>query len=172
MVTLSELSIDNLKRVLASSIVVMKKGLETFESQPDVLAELPNLQLIEDMAPLSTQVKFVRHHSLNAIHGLKRGEFNPPEPLEDLDYVGLINILEEALVELEAFDRAEIDALEGKPVYFRMTDFELPFTAENFIQSFSIPNVHFHSSVLYSLLRMKGVNVGKIDYLGQMNLSK
>ncbi len=45
---------------------------------------------------------------------------------------------------------------------------EIPFTAENFVLSFSLPNFYFHATTAYDILRMKGVPLGKLDYLGQM----
>ena len=48
----------------------------------------------------------------------------------------------------------------------------MPFVAEDFLMSFSIPNMHFHASTAYGMLRAKGVAIGKRDYLGQMRMKK
>ncbi len=32
--------------------------------------------------------------------------------------------------------------------------------------SFSMPNLHFHATTAYDMLRMKGVPIGKRDYMG------
>jgi len=42
--------------------------------------------------------------------------------------------------------------------------------AEGFILSFSLPNFYFHSATAYDILRMKGVPLGKRDFMGQMRL--
>jgi hypothetical protein len=55
-------------------------------------------------------------------------------------------------------------------VTFQFRDFKLPFTAENFLLSFSLPNFHFHATTAYDILRMKGVPLGKPDYMGQLRL--
>jgi len=39
-----------------------------------------------------------------------------------------------------------INATAGNAMHFRMGDFEIPFTSENFIQSFSLPNLYFHAT--------------------------
>jgi hypothetical protein len=36
--------------------------------------------------------------------------------------------------------------------------------------TFSLPNFFFHASTAYGILRMKGLPVGKRDFLGQMRL--
>jgi Domain of unknown function (DUF1993) len=49
-------------------------------------------------------------------------------------------------------------------------DFKMPFVAEGFLLSFSLPNFHFHATTAYDILRSKGVPLGKRDYLGQLRL--
>ena len=57
-------------------------------------------------------------------------------------------------------------------MFFEFRDVKLPFTAENFLMTFSLPNLHFHATTAYDLLRMKGVPVGKRDYTGPMRIKK
>ena len=64
----------------------------------------------------------------------------------------------------------EVNALQGKDMAFQMRDFRIPFLAETFILSFSLPNFYFHAATTYDLLRMKGVPLGKRDFLGQMRI--
>ncbi len=63
-----------------------------------------------------------------------------------------------------------MNALEGKGVVFQLRDLKIPFTAEGFILSFSLPNFYFHATTAYDILRMKGVPIGKRDYMGPMRL--
>lgn len=39
------------------------------------------------------------------------------------------------------------------------------FDGEGFVLNFCLPNLYFHLSIAYAILRMKGVDVGKWDYL-------
>ncbi len=71
---------------------------------------------------------------------------------------------------LEQLAPADVDALEGKDVVFQIRDTRIPFTAEGFIQSFSLPNFYFHATTAYDILRSKGVPLGKRDFLGRMRL--
>ena len=54
---------------------------------------------------------------------------------------------------------------------FEIRDFALDFKAEDFLLSFSQPNFYFHAATAYDILRMKGVEVGKRDFLGRMRLA-
>jgi hypothetical protein len=47
---------------------------------------------------------------------------------------------------------------------------EIPFTCENFIQSFALPNLYFHATTAYDILRMQGAPLGKMNFLGQMRI--
>ena len=40
-------------------------------------------------------------------------------------------------------------------------------TAEGFLLSFSLPNLHFHATTAYDILRQIGVEIGKRDFLGR-----
>jgi hypothetical protein len=53
---------------------------------------------------------------------------------------------------------------------FQMGDFKMLFTAANFVLSFSLPNLFFHATTAYDMLRMKGAPLGKIDFLGQLRI--
>ncbi len=168
--SLYDMSVPSYLQVLGGMANVMKKGADYHAEQGMDLADIVSTKLRDDMAPFSFQVISLKHHSLGAIEGLQRGEFNPPPSLKGLDYAGLQGLITEAIAGLEAVDRAAVDACEGKDMYFRMGDFEIPFTAENFIMSFSMPNFYFHATTAYDMLRMAGVQIGKFDYLGQMRV--
>ncbi len=53
---------------------------------------------------------------------------------------------------------------------FEMGDFKIPFSAEGFILSFSMPNFFFHATTTYDILRTNGVALGKMDFLGAMRV--
>ena len=86
------------------------------------------------------------------------------------DYRGLQKLVGDAQEALQKLTPAEVNALEGRDVVFQLRDFKMPFTAEGFLLSFSLPNFYFHAPTAYDILRMKGVPIGKRDYMGQMRL--
>jgi hypothetical protein len=44
--------------------------------------------------------------------------------------------------------------------------------ANDYLEQVAVPNFYFHMTVIYSILRNSGVNLGKMDYLGQVNFQK
>ena len=42
----------------------------------------------------------------------------------------------------------------------------LTFSGSDYLTGFMLPNFFFHVTTAYGLLRHKGVNIGKMDFLG------
>jgi hypothetical protein len=122
------------------------------------------------MLPFQFQVISVYHHSLGAIKGIRDGTFTPPPSMPELDYAGLQKLVEDAATELQALSKDEVEALASKNLLFKAGKFEIPFTAVNFILSFSLPNFYFHAATAYDMLRIQGVPLGKMDFLGTMRV--
>ena len=45
---------------------------------------------------------------------------------------------------------------------------ELSFSGQNYLLTFVLPNLFFHVTAAYAILRHNGVEVGKTDYLGAL----
>ena len=76
----------------------------------------------------------------------------------------------EARDELAALTPGDVDALVGRDVIFKLGERALPFTAEGFLMSFSLPNFFFHATTAYDILRHKGVPLGKRDFMGRLKM--
>ena len=55
---------------------------------------------------------------------------------------------------------------------FRMGSLSMPFNAQDFLLTFSLPNFYFHATTTYDMLRMKGTSIGKRDFMGKPRLKK
>jgi hypothetical protein len=61
------------------------------------------------------------------------------------------------------------DAINGKEdaeVLLKFPNGELKFAGRDYLLGFVHPNFYFHVTTAYALLRMKGVPIGKMDFLG------
>jgi hypothetical protein len=136
-------------------------------TDPEALVET---RLFADMAPLRFQIVSVVHHSIDAVDGMKSGIFGPPTDQKPHDYAGLQKLVADALLALKALTHEEVNALSGKDVVFQIGERRVPFTAEGFLLSFSLPNFHFHATTSYDILRSQGVPLGKRDYMGPLRI--
>jgi hypothetical protein len=167
-VSLHDISVGSYLQVLGGVAKFLDKGAAFLDEKGIDPQEIVAMSLHPDMRPFQFQLKSVAHHSAGAIRGIREGLFSPPPTTPDLDYAGLISLVRDAESELRTQSREEIDAMAGKQVVFRLSRGDIPFTAENFVLSFSLPNLYFHATTAYDLLRMKGAPLGKLDYLGDL----
>jgi hypothetical protein len=126
-------------------------------------------RLAPDMFPLAFQVASVAHHSLGAIEGVKAGVFGPPSGAP-ATYAEAQALITGTIAKLRALTPDEINGLAGKDVEFAFGSFKLPFVAEGFLTSFSLPNFYFHATTAYDILRANGVPLGKRDFMGALKL--
>jgi hypothetical protein len=167
--SLYETTVANFLQTLGGVEGFLGKGLAHFKEKNVDPNEVIETRLFPDMLPFRFQLVAVAHHSLGAIRGAKAGAFAPPGP-STLDYAGLQKMVTETREALQQIKPAEVEALQGKDVIFSVRDMKLPFTAEGFLLSFSLPNFYFHATTAYDILRNKGVPLGKRDFLGKMRL--
>ena len=171
-VSLYDLTVPTYLQTLGAVSGFLEKGLAHCAECNAQPGEVIEHRLFEDMLPFSFQIRSVAHHSAGAIEALKSGVFNPPGKAGPLDYAGLQALVKEARAKLEALKPDEVNALEGKDVVFQLGETKIPFIAENFILSFSLPNFHFHATTAYDILRLRGVPLGKRDYMGRMRIKR
>jgi len=169
-ISLFDISIAPYKQTLGAVVGFLEKARSHCEAQGIGLGEIVETRLYKDMLPFSFQVHSVVYHSIGAINGVSIGVFEPPKDLPDLDYAGLEKTVANALETLEEFTPQKVNALQGQDVVFQIGDREVPFTAEHFILSFSLPNLYFHAATAYDILRMKGVPLAKRQFLGQLRV--
>lgn len=169
-ISLYDVSVATYLQVLSGVTGYLEKGRTHCEENGIDLGEIVETRLYPDMLPFRFQVVSVVHHSLGSIQGLEAGSFSPWGGPPSADYGSLQEMVASARRELEAMTADNVNALEGKDMYFTMGERKIPFTAENFVMSFSLPNLYFHATTAYDILRQKGVPIGKRDFTGPLRI--
>lgn len=135
--------------------------------------EIAKACLREDMASFARQINWLVCHSAGAIEAVRKGVMNPDleEPTHELEQMR--QNVGAAENQLRALTVGEMESFIGKEVRFvyEPHGVDLPFTAENFLLSFAQPNFFFHVTTAYAILRHKGLDIGKRDYLGQIRMA-
>ena len=67
---------------------------------------------------------------------------------------------------LQTFRPEQIDGTEDKEIIIKRGDKETRYTGMQFLLGHAVPNVYFHITTAYNILRHNGVEIGKRDYLG------
>lgn len=147
---------------LDTCIAKAEAHAEAKRLKPDVI---PNLRLVADMFPFARQVMIATDHAKGApsrLAGLEVPRFEDTETTlpelrariqKTIDYLNTIPA--------DAFDGAE-----ARTITIKAGPRELTFPALHYYHSYAIPNFYFHMTTAYNILRMNGVDIGKIDFLG------
>jgi uncharacterized protein len=171
-ISLYDVSIASYLQVLGGVAGFLAKGRAYCLENDIDLIDVVESRLHPDMLPFRFQVVSVAHHSLGALDGIRSGTFQPPTMQPDLDYAGLERLVTDARDALKQVPADDVDALVGRDVVFRLGEVSLPFTAEHFVLSFSLPNLYFHAATAYDILRSRGVPLGKRDFMGAVRLKR
>lgn len=163
-------TVPTFQQILGSVSRLVDKG-EAFCKEKGISPdEIIQARLAPDMFPFAYQVKSTVTHSVGAIEGAKTGVFSPNLDTPPETFAELKAKVEEAIATLAKVTPAEVDALVGRDARFEFRDTKLPFLAEDFLLSFSMPNFYFHATTAYDILRWKGVQVGKRDFIGRARM--
>jgi hypothetical protein len=128
--------------------------------------ELVEWRLVDDMNPLSFQVQYV---CISAFKFLKIGAHLDVPTVEDNEktFADLETRIASTVEFLKSVDRASVDGKEDEKATLPAEQVAKhgEFTASETLFGNSNPNFYFHLVTAYDILRAKGVDLGKRDYL-------
>lgn len=156
-----DLALGNLSNVLAKGEVYAKgTNLDP--------ASLVQARLAPDMFPLSAQVQRASDTAKFAAARLT-GVEAPSFPDDEQDFAQLQSRIARTREFIASVDAAGFEGCESRTISFKAGPYPLTFTGTSYVMSFVLPNLHFHVSTAYAILRHNGVPLGKLDYLGPIN---
>ena len=171
-ISLYDAAVGSYLQLVPATEAILAKGEEFAAAQGLDLHDLVEQRLHPDMLPLRYQIVSVAHHSLGCIEGIQAGEFRPPKYDPTLDFAAMRDLLAQTRQKLAALEVDAVNALADRSLEFVLGEMRLPFTAPNFVLSFSLPNFYFHVTTAYDILRHTGVPLGKRDYTGRLRISR
>ena len=170
MLTLYAATIPSYLQILSSISGLIDKA-EDFCRDKDIAPdELIEARLTYDMNSFAYQVKSTAIHSIGAIQGVRAGVFSPDTATPPASFDAMRTRIEETRSALQLITVEEMEDFIGRDMRFEVGERRMEFRAEDFLLSFSQPNFYFHAATAYDILRMKGVALGKRDFLGPLRL--
>jgi len=162
-----ENSIPVIIRSLNNLINILEKGAAHAEAKKIDPQVLINSRLYPDMFPLVKQVQIASDVTRRGIARLSGSEAPAIEDNE-ASFAELGDRLKKTISYLETFTPAQIDGTEEKEIVLTMgKDLTMTFTGMPYLIYFVLPNLYFHVTTAYNILRHSGVELGKIDFLGK-----
>lgn len=134
-------------------------------------AELLNLRLYPDMHPLIWQVQMLTEFSARAVVRLSGKETDalPSLAFEETSFAELIDRIDRARKIVTSVTDDDLSGINELDISMPFgPDQTLDISGPDYLAKLLIPNLHFHFSMTYALLRSTGVELGKRDYLGNV----
>jgi hypothetical protein len=168
--SLYQATVPSFLQILGPIAGLVEKAREHCKAQGGSEADLCDSRLAPDMWPFAKQVMATIQHSAGAIAGVKKGETGPDLTPPPTSFDALSAALADAIAALKAVTPEELNAIAGNETAFVFGERRMPFTVEDYLLSFALPNFYFHASMVYAVLRGQGVGIGKMDWLGAIRL--
>ena len=132
-------------------------------------AAILEARLAPDMRPFPDQIRMASFSARSCIARLT----DQPWPKTDDAEASLAELKQTVALSIAFIEGVEAAAFAGgktRRVELRFPGVELNFEGQGYLTSFALPNFYFHVSMAYAILRNAGVELGKRDYLGQLEL--
>ncbi len=165
-ISMYQATVPPLVRSLNNLVAILSKAAAHAEAKKIDPAVLLNSRLYPDMLPLTRQVQIASDIARRGAARLAGLEAPKVEDTETT-FSELSDRLHQTIAYLETLTPVEIDGSEEKAIALPMGDKTLMFEGLPYLLSFIQPNVYFHVTTAYAILRHNGVELGKLDFLGK-----
>jgi len=150
--------LTNLSHLLAKA----QTHAEAKKFDPSVLTQY---RLAPDMLPFTRQVLIACDAAKLCVARLSDLEAPKFEDTETT-LVELMSRIQKTLDWLKTVPASALDGTELKSITFPVgKDKTRTMTGEDYLKHWALPNVFFHVTTAYAILRHNGVDIGKADYL-------
>jgi hypothetical protein len=163
--TIYDACVPPLAHMLGSFSTVLAKA----EAHAKEKGEDPNsyleLRLAPDMLPLTAQVRIATDMAKGGA-GRLAGVDIPKYEDDETTIAQLKARLAKAIAFLKSIDAAKFAGGEDREIHLKFPQAEFHFNGKDYLNNWVLPNVYFHITTGYDILRNKGVGLGKQDFLG------
>ena len=164
-ISVHALSVEVFHASLGNLAQILEKGASFAAARKIDPAVLVGARLAPDMFPLSRQVQIACDIAKNSVARLAAQE---PPRFEDTEKT--FEELRARIARTQDYLRSvPVSAFEGsedRDIRVPAGERTLEFKGLDFLQRWAIPNVFFHVTTAYNILRHNGVEIGKRDFLG------
>ncbi|MGA0935198.1 MAG: DUF1993 domain-containing protein [Pseudohongiellaceae bacterium] len=158
-------SVPVITRFLNNLSVILEKGEAFCEEKNIEGTVLTSARLAPDMFPLARQVMIACDVAKGCGARLAGVEAPKHEDVE-VTFAELKARIAKTVAFLDTLDESSFAGSESKDISFKAGPYELNFTGESYLNTFALPNLYFHVTTTYNILRHNGVAIGKMDFLG------
>jgi uncharacterized protein len=158
-------SIPVFVRMLGNLSAILDKAAAHAEAKKIDPAVFINARLAPDMFPLSRQVQ-IATDMVKGCGARLAGLDVPSYEDSETTFAELQARIAKTAAFLQSVSADQINGSEGRKVTLKLRGKEVNFIGQPYLLDFVLPNLYFHITTTYAILRHNGVEIGKMDYLG------
>jgi uncharacterized protein len=165
MANMYDISIPPLILALNNCLHIIKNGKRFADARNIEHAVLLNARLAPDMYPLIRQVQIATDMSKGAgarLAGLAVPQYDDNETSFDELEKRIIKTVDF----LNSIKAEQLEGAETRHIELMVRDAKREFVGLDYLLRWVQPNVYFHVTTTYNILRHNGVELGKRDFLG------
>ena len=151
-------------RNLNALSAILGKGAAHCEARKIDPAAFLASRLIPDMYPLTKQVQIASDTVKGAAARLA-GIDIPKYEDNEVSFADLQARIEKTIAFIKTIQPSQIDGKEDLAITLTTPSRVLEFKGLSYLTGFVLPNMYFHTTTAYNLLRQGGVELGKQDFL-------
>ena len=164
-ITLYQASVPVIQKSLTALKGVLAKGAAHAETKKIDESVFLSSRLSPDMFPLMRQVQIAADFGKGPVARLAGVEV-PKYDDTEATFAELAARIDKTLAFVGTFTAAQIDGQEDRDIQLTIAGNPVNFKGQPYLLHFAIPNLYFHMSMAYAILRHNGVDVGKRDFIG------
>lgn len=163
--SMHSISIPVFTRQLTNLSTILGIAAANAEARKIEQSVLLGSRLAPDMFPLSRQVQ-IACDTAKAGAALLAGVEAPSHADDETSFAELQARIAKTLAFVQGISAAQLDGSEERTVTLKRRDKETHFQGQAFLLDHVLPNLYFHITTTYAILRHNGVELGKRDFLG------
>jgi uncharacterized protein len=164
-VSLYDVSIPIFTLTLSNLSAILDKAASHGDAKKLDPKVIPQARLIVDMLPLSSQIQIACDTAKGAAARLAGVEIPKHEDTE-ATLADLKARVAKTLDFIKTIKPQQLEGAETREIVLQFPQSTLKFNGLNYLTNFVLPNLFFHVTMAYALLRKNGVDLGKRDFLG------
>jgi uncharacterized protein len=164
--TMFTATVPTCTRALKSLAAILEKASAHAETRKLAPAALLSTRLYPDMLPLSMQIQLANDSARGGAARLAGVEV-PIVESKDRGFAEWIAATRETIAFIESLQPAQFEGAEDKTVSWQSRSSTKSMQGTPYLFHHVLPNVFFHVTTAYDILRQAGLEIGKSDYLGK-----
>jgi hypothetical protein len=165
-ISMYQASVPTFIRMLENLAAILEKGAAHAEARKIDPAVLVASRLYPDMFPLVTQVQIAADAAKGGAARLAQQE-PPSYPDNEATFPELVARVHKTIAYLQTLKPEQIDGSEDRTVTWKTRSATKSMQGMPYLLNHVLPNLYFHVTTAYAILRHSGVELGKGDFLGR-----